>query len=265
MHQKPIYHSMNSHLKILQHNVPENRVMTPLFAHHRISEFTVFAVQEPWRNPHMHTTHNPSNFSFHSFYPPSANASVCFFVNKSLNPSSYSASFPTPKHGYLCMKSSVDGAKDMMIHNLYLTGNLSLSSSEIQPPDDPLSVETHKIFSHFSAALSDTSTHHVLLGDFNIHHPSWGGASVRPDCSSQLLLSLDELHDLSLLLPSETVAFKWHNALSTIDLVFTSSSLLHFLTGCCLRKNLYHGSDHYPIERSYRFSPHVSLHVPKPL
>ncbi len=75
--------------------------MASLLAYHCISEFTVLAVQELWQNPHMHITHNPPNSSFHLFYPPSAEVSLCFFVNKSLNPSSYSATFPTPKYGHL--------------------------------------------------------------------------------------------------------------------------------------------------------------------
>ncbi len=164
--------------------------MAPLFAHHRISEFTVLAVQGPWQNPHMHTTHNPSNSSFHLFFPPSAVASVCFFVNKSLNPSSYSATIPTPKYGHLRLRSPVEGAREIMIHTVYHTRNLSPTSSENQPLDEPLLVDTYEIFSHVSTALSDASAHPVLLGDFNIHHPIWGGADVRRDCSFQLLLSL---------------------------------------------------------------------------
>ncbi len=75
-----------------------------------------------------------------------------------------------------------------MIHNVYRTRNFSPTSSENQPPDEPLLVDAHEIFSHVSTALSDASAHHVLLGDFTIHHPIWGGADVRPDHSSQLLL-----------------------------------------------------------------------------
>jgi hypothetical protein len=181
--------------------------MAPLLADHHISEFIVLAVQEPWQNPHMHTTHNPSNSSFHLFYPPSAEASVCFLVNKSLDPSSYSATFLTPKYGHLRLRSPVKGARDIMIHNVYLTRKFSPTSSENQPPDEPLLVDTHEIFSHVSTALSDASAHHVLLGNFNIYHPIWGGADVRPDRSSQLLLSLQELHELSLLLHPEKITF----------------------------------------------------------
>jgi hypothetical protein len=181
--------------------------MVPLLANHRISEFTILAVHEPWQNPHIYSTHNPLNSLFNLFYSPSADASVCFFVNKSLYPSSYSVAFPTPKYCYLRLRSSAQGARDVMIHNLYRTRNLPHTSSENQPHDEPLSDDTHEIFSHVSAALSDTSAKHVRLGDFNIHHLSWRESRVRPDHSSQLLLSLQRLHDLSLLLRPETITF----------------------------------------------------------
>jgi hypothetical protein len=104
--------------------------MAPLLADYRISEFTVLAIQEPWQNPHIHTTHSPSNSSFHLFYPPSADAPVCFFLNKPLNPSSYSVAFPTPKYGYLCLRSSVEGARVVVFHNVYRSRNLSPTSSD---------------------------------------------------------------------------------------------------------------------------------------
>jgi hypothetical protein len=50
-----------------------------------------------------------------------------------------------------------------------------------------------------------------------------------------------------------------------IDLVFSSPALSNTLTACCLREDLDHGSDHFPIETSFLFSPHVSPHIPKPL
>jgi hypothetical protein len=88
---------------------------------------------------------------------------------------------------------------------------------------------------------------------------------MRPDCSSQLLLSLQELHDLSLMLPPETVTFQRHDSQSTFALVFTSSSLSHTLTVCRSRKDLDHGLDHYPITSCFMFSPLTTAYVPKPL
>ncbi len=164
--------------------------MAPLLANSRLSEFSVLAVQEPWHNPGVLTTHNPSNIYLNLFYPLSAEASVCFAVNKLLNPSSYSACFPSSNYGYLCLRSPVEGVKDVMIYNVYRTQNISSTSSENQPLNEPLSPDTLKIFSFVSAAISDASANHVLLGNFNIHHPYEGGPRVTPHCASQLLLSL---------------------------------------------------------------------------
>jgi hypothetical protein len=263
---QPLFYSMTAQLKILQYNVHTTKglVMAPLLADPQASEFSVLAVQEPWQNPHILTTHNLSTLSFHIFYPPFADASVCFFVNKSLNPSSYSACFPTPKYGHLRIRSPVEGVRDIMIHNVYRTRNLPPTSSVNKPRDEPLSLDTHEIFSFVSAALSDAIAHHVLLGDFNIHYPSWGGPRVRPHRASHLLLSLQELHNLSLQLPPETITYKKHGGESTIYLVFSSSDLSNTLTACRLRENLDHGSDHNPIETSFLISPHVSPHVPRP-
>jgi hypothetical protein len=77
-----------------------------------------------------------------------------------------------------------------MIHNVYRTRKFSPTSSENLPLDEPLSPDTHEIFSFVSAVISDASTDQVLLGDFNIHHPNWGGPRVTPQHASWSLLSL---------------------------------------------------------------------------
>jgi hypothetical protein len=55
---------------------------------------------------------------------------------------------------------------------VYRTGNLAPTSSELQPTDELLPLDTYEIFSFVHAARSDDSVDHVLLGDFNIHHPN---------------------------------------------------------------------------------------------
>jgi endonuclease/exonuclease/phosphatase family metal-dependent hydrolase len=135
----------------------------------------------------------------------------------------------------------------------------------MQLPHEPLSLDTHEVHSFVSAAISNASDNNMLLGDFNIHHPNWGGPSVRPHYPSQLLLSLQDLYNFSLLLTPDTVTLKRHSKEVTLDLVFSSSVLLNSLTACCLIEDLDHGSDHYPIETLFLFSPHVSPHVPKHL
>jgi hypothetical protein len=93
----------------------------------------------------------------------------------SLNPSSYSACLWTPKYGYLRLRCHVEGFKDVIVHNVYRTQDFFPTSSQNQPLDKPLSLDSHGIFSFVSVALSDAFTNHVLLGDFNIHHHIFGG------------------------------------------------------------------------------------------
>jgi hypothetical protein len=100
--------------------------------------------------------------------------------------------FLTPKYIYLRLRSPVDGVNDVMIHNVYKTQNFSPTSSENQPLVEPLSPDTYEIFSFVFAANSDASANHILLEDFNIHNPNWGGPRVTPHCASKLLFSPQE-------------------------------------------------------------------------
>jgi hypothetical protein len=68
---KPLIYSMTAQLKILQYNVhtTQGKVIAPLLADPRISEFSVLAIQETWQNPRVLTTHYPSTLDFISFTP----------------------------------------------------------------------------------------------------------------------------------------------------------------------------------------------------
>ncbi len=60
--------------------------MVPVVADPHISEFSALAVQEPRHNRQILTTHNPSNSSFHSYDPPSAEVFICFLSTTLWNP-----------------------------------------------------------------------------------------------------------------------------------------------------------------------------------
>ena len=74
-------------LQILQYNVRHeiNKVMYPMLSDERYREFNILAVQEPWENPGMPTSVNPSNSSFYLVYQPRMGARVCFYINKRIN------------------------------------------------------------------------------------------------------------------------------------------------------------------------------------
>jgi hypothetical protein len=61
-------------IKVLQYNVMKSRdvVMATLLRDPRIQEYDILAIQEPWRNPFISTTHNPITHSFISASPTTA-------------------------------------------------------------------------------------------------------------------------------------------------------------------------------------------------
>lgn len=63
--------SSRNTLSILQYNVRKSRdtVMATLLRDPRVREYDIVAIQEPWRNPFMSTTHHPAKDHFHLCYP----------------------------------------------------------------------------------------------------------------------------------------------------------------------------------------------------
>jgi hypothetical protein len=38
----------------------------------------------------------------------------------------------------------------------------------------------------------------MIIGDFNLHHPSWGGAGIRGDAEAEDLLEIMDSHDMEI-------------------------------------------------------------------
>jgi hypothetical protein len=72
-------------LSILQYDVQKSRaVIAPLLRDPAVLELDIIAIQEPWRNPHQNTTHNPVADQFHLVYMDSKDTRTCFFINKKI-------------------------------------------------------------------------------------------------------------------------------------------------------------------------------------
>jgi hypothetical protein len=77
-------------LSILQYNVRRSKdiVMATLLRHPKIMDFNILAVQEPWANSFVDTTHHSAKERFHLCYPRSEGESpamVGLFINKRLD------------------------------------------------------------------------------------------------------------------------------------------------------------------------------------
>ncbi len=62
---------MSEELNSLQYNVrvSSNRVMAPLPAYPRVSQFSLRAIEEPFHNSFNNSTHNPSYSASHLLHP----------------------------------------------------------------------------------------------------------------------------------------------------------------------------------------------------
>ncbi len=93
------------------------------------------------------------------------------------------------------------------------------------------------------------TTDHVIVGDFNIHHLSWGCKTIQVNKQPpQLLEIINEFNLTQHLSPGTKTFISPLGSESTIDLVFTSAGLTKRIQMCDVVEALDHNSDNLPIE-----------------
>ena len=221
-------------LRILQYNVQKSRdvVLASLFQDPRILEYDVLAIQEPWRNPFIATSYNPLKSHFQLTYLDDAATRVCFYINKRIDPSTWSVSYIT---------------KDIIV--LEIT-NPTLNN-KLRIIDVYNEVATNTLH-NLGEAIRKLDSHDELLvlGDFNLHHPLWSTAHRnvnRGISAAQPLLTIIEEFHLQLLTVPGTSTHRWKQGESTIDLTFASGDIASRMIHCKVDTRLDHNSDHLPI------------------
>lgn len=143
----------------------------------------------------------------------------------------------------LSSPESTHSRHNIHIHNLYNKPDTSNS---------PVLDDLTSILSQTAIAANnlpyEVTTDHVIVGDFNIHHPSWGCKTTQADNRApQLLEIIDEFNLTQHLPPGTTTYISPLGSESTIDLVFTSAGLTERIQMCDVVEALDHDSDHLPI------------------
>lgn len=228
--------SVHRNLTILQYNTMKsrNKVMAALLRDPATWEYDILAIQEPWHNPYSFSTHNPCKDHFHLAFPAATEegpARVCFFVNTCLDRAhwtvrEHSRDLMTLKLQYIEHGQS----RCIHIHNLYreaTRGNITAILDQLN-------------------GVLDEEEQHLVVGDFNLHHPTWGGIGVEGDPQAEQLLQLMDERQLSLLLPQGSITWQAQHFQSTIDLALGSPAVTQRLVGCGTLDR-HHDSDHYPI------------------
>ena len=237
----------HSELTILQYNMRRARegVMAPFFEDEDNCHYSVIAVQEPWINSFTPTTYHPRGDRYELVYPSEGRARVCFYVNKHMPLTSWNSYELSPDLMSIRLKCSGENENEnwMWIHNIY-------RQSDQEDPNVTLDL--------LENALAEEGEH-IVVGDFNSHHPQWGGLGVESDAVSGRILEIVDHYGLELLLPQGTITWQRNEQKSTIDLSWAIQGAASRLIRCEPHDKASHGSDHLPIltiiDASYADAP----------
>jgi hypothetical protein len=189
--------------------------MTSMFKSLDPERHHVLAVQEPWRNPQMPTTSRPPNY--HLIYPLSKETRVCFYVSKAINQNEWATTEHSPD---LVTLTIYLGGRTLHIHNCY------------NPPPKLLTSRNLATLQLLPQALAHPGEH-ILVGDFNLHHPLWGGSLLLTQHTlADNLIEATAHNNMELILPQGTVTWRSGNSMSTLDLTFATPGIAEQVLQC---------------------------------
>jgi hypothetical protein len=184
--------------------------MIPLLEDRLVKAYDVLAIQEPWRNPSALTTYRGRGTGFflaHDKVP----GRVCFYINERLDPNSWTIIYHSPD---FCTLSLQAEQQTWQIHNVYS-----------EPPGGYRVTNYNTPIPLLQDALG-TPGEHLLVGDFNLHHPLWSGIRdpACHDASADLIRAVNGAH-LQLLSPVGQITWARGPSRSTLDLAFGSPTV----------------------------------------
>jgi hypothetical protein len=146
-------------LRVLQYNIQKSKdkVMAPLLADKITASYDILALQEPWQNPFKNATYCPSSSAFYAAYDNQARRS-CFLINKSLDINTWDVDYSGPD---ICSIRLQLSDIVLWIHNFYN-----------QPPGSYSTIDYPSSLTRLPGLLAREGEH-LVLGDFNLHHPLW--------------------------------------------------------------------------------------------
>ena len=216
--------------------------MIGLLADPRIAEYDILAIQEPWRNRFDAAVYNPRSSPFHTLDLKQPDSRACIYVNKRISVNEWTETFHSPDLCTITLRIAGGTPAERLIntHSVYNPPPISH-----QDTTDPGTIPALR------QALQMPGEH-IILGDFNLHHPVWAG----PLYPHQHRLA-DDLLDLmrstgaELALPQGTITREFQKGRiserTTIDLIFATETLTEQIEHCKVVREIEQSSYHLPI------------------
>ncbi|KAJ5639865.1 uncharacterized protein N7484_007727 [Penicillium longicatenatum] len=200
----------------------------------RVWEASLIAVQEPWKNTLSNTTHQPVSSLFQLIYPstsPDEPPGVCLYVSKKLDPREWSCTLVDRDYQILKLRKAHTNGNwtDLFVHNIYNRPGSGMP--------DKLRHELNK----------RKEGEHVITGDFNAHHPVWGGPGVAAEAEAEEFLLLADQFKLDMLTECGKPTWERGGMETVIDLTWVSEELTSRLINHGRADDIEHQSDHFPI------------------
>jgi hypothetical protein len=102
-----------------------------------------------------------------------------------------------------------------------------------------------------SAAPEEAQGEVLLLGDFNSHHPTWGGRGIACEQGAEHLLHEIKRWELAILTPEGETTWRRGPQNSVIDLTFASQAISERIIFCGPEERWALLQDHIPIRISF--------------
>lgn len=227
--------------------------MVSLLNEPNIKDYDIIAIQEPWRNEHVKSSYNPRSSGFHLAYCENVNTRVCFYINEKIDVDTWTVSYPTADivSLELLIKEEQKDRK-IFIHNVYNPSPIS-----------PTSTNSPSSLPALSRCLT-VGGEHIVLGDFNLHHPLWGGTrAFTQDAMADNLIDIVEAAHMDLTLPAGTITWEARKSSSTIDLIFMTENLQNKVEHCKINEELNQSFDHKPISTKLRLGTELTQVHPR--
>ena len=181
----------------------------------RYREFNILAIQELWENPGIPTLVNPSNSLFYLVNQPRIEATVYFYINKRIDANYWEAEFLYGDLASLQLRirreenNPTKGDREVWVHNIYNPSPASYTSEGGQSTLPAL------------AAMLEREREHIVIGDFNLHHPDWNsGNRFTQHAASAELIRLANEHGLLQITQPGVATRETINLELTLDLIF---------------------------------------------
>ena len=217
-------------VSIIQFNCGQANYNTsrPIFDALEPEKRLLLAIQEPAFNKHTGITYYPRGFKL--IYEVNPATRVCFMVSEELGTGQWRHQTYGP-HVIKLEIQTEDG--NLSIINVY------------NPQDNGPRIRTWTLI---EKALNEAEGEIILLGDFNAHHPAWGGIHVEREPQASHLLQETQRRGLHLITPRGEATFKRGTRESVIDLTFMTEGIKRRVIQCKPRDNWAINLDHILIE-----------------